>query len=438
MRRVIVLIGIAALFGVLAPQAEACSCSRSTMPCESYGSASAVFVGTVQSVGDAPLGNTKDPVWTPRVFRFAVDKQYLGVSGTEIEVSTGRGGGDCGYRFQVGQQYLVYAYLDRNKRLTTSICSRTTHYSQATDDLEFLDTVSSLPSGATIYGQVVRNTPPKKDAPPISDEVVIKIEGGEVRREVRPDAEGCYRVAGLPPGKFKIAVQLPKKFTVGQPEREVTISDRGCVVVVFYIDESGRISGTVVDEAGQLIPGIMVSLVDPASNPRETFVTLDRTDEQGRFTFAPIPAGRYLIAVNFNRSPDPKDPTNGYPPTFYPGVAEQASAEVITLGLGEKLSGLEVRVPLRRDTSVIKGQVVRADGSPVASALLSVRDVTLSASSLRRGVQLDQEGRFTIYGYVGQKLVFEAHNNQSQERSELVRVTLRLPTEPLKIVVKPR
>ncbi|HEU0251536.1 MAG TPA: carboxypeptidase regulatory-like domain-containing protein, partial [Pyrinomonadaceae bacterium] len=398
MRRVIVLIGIAALFGVLAPQVEACSCAPRSMPCESYGLASAVFVGTVQSVRDAELSNTS---WTPRVFRFSVDKAYLGVTGSEIEVSTGRGGGDCGYNFQVGQRYLVYAYLNRNNRLTTGICSRTTRYSQATEDLEFLDTVSSLPSGATIYGQVVRNTPPKKDAPPISDEVVVKIEGGEVQREVRPDAQGRYRVAGLPPGKFKVTVQLPEKFTVGQPEREVTISDRGCASVVFYIDENGRISGTVVDEAGRLIPRIMVSLVDPASNPREVFGIFDRTDEQGRFTLSSIPAGRYLIAVNFNRSPDPKDPTNSYRPTFYPGVAEQASAEVITLSVGEKLSELEVRVPLRRDTSVIKGQVVRADGSPVASALLSVRDVTLSASSLRRGVELDQEGRFTIYGYVG-------------------------------------
>lgn len=41
-----------------------------------------------------------------------------------ITVHTGQGGGDCGYPFVTGSQYLVYASVLQG-RLTTSICTST-------------------------------------------------------------------------------------------------------------------------------------------------------------------------------------------------------------------------------------------------------------------------------------------------------------------------
>jgi hypothetical protein len=53
-----------------------------------------------------------------------------------VVVYTGWGGGDCGYEFQVGSSYLVYAGGQTD--LGTSICSRTADLGHAQADLAVL------------------------------------------------------------------------------------------------------------------------------------------------------------------------------------------------------------------------------------------------------------------------------------------------------------
>ncbi len=443
MRHLIVFISVLGLLAILSPGVNACTCARPGTPCESYGGADAVFVGTVIGVRNEDRSKENGFSLIALAFKFSVEHSYLGVDGTEVEVFTGRGGGDCGFGFGIGKRYLVYAYRSDNK-LSTSICSRTTSYARATEDLAFLESLSSAPKGATIYGQIIRGTPRKKDVPALSEDTFVRIEGEGVRREIRPDADGRYRIAQLPPGKYKVTLQLPDALTVNQPEREVSISDRGCASQNFYIQDNGRMSGKVVDAVGQPVARILVTVLDPSSDPRGPFINLERTDAEGRFSFSGIPAGKYLLGVNFTKHPETNDPTNAYAPTFYPGVADQSSAEVITLGVGEKRSDLDILIPLRRPLSVVSGLIVWEDGSPVTAAYLAVVDLTYGGSSLRNGVKVDQYGRFTLNGYVGQRLRFEARSirphvqtptNEPMESSKRVDIVLERPTETVTIVI---
>jgi hypothetical protein len=68
---------------------------------------------------------------------FKVNKSYKGKSFATLKVSTGRGGGDCGYPFKVGEKYLVYAYGKADDELGSSICSRTSLLAD-TEDLKIL------------------------------------------------------------------------------------------------------------------------------------------------------------------------------------------------------------------------------------------------------------------------------------------------------------
>lgn len=445
MRYLIVVMAVVGWLTVTSSVAQACSCMAPGTPCESYGTANAVFVGTAVSVRDVerPKPENVETWHDQRVYKFSVEQSYLGVSSTEVEISTGFGGGDCGYQFKIGERYLVYAHSYQN-RLSTSICSRTKSFASANEDLAFLGNLSSAAAGASIYGEVVYGRR-KGNSASLPSDVLVKIEGGNVSREVRPDAEGRYRVSGLPPGKFKVTLQIPETLSVHRPEREIAVADRGCAAVTYYVSDNGRLSGRVVDAAGQPIPRILISIIDPASDPKKDYVTLERTDADGRFSLSSIPAGRYLIAVNHQRFPDPNDATLAYPPVFYPGVVDQPRAEVITLGVGEKLTGLDVRVPLRRPVSVVSGQVVWADGSPVAKASLTLKDVTDVEAAIGYGIQADEQGRFTINGYVGQKLTVEGSSGrpyvplgnrfEPMERSEKLRITLSRPKERIKIVL---
>lgn len=442
MRYLIVVIAVLGWLTVASSVARACSCMAPGTPCESYGTANAVFVGTAVSVRELerPKPEDLDKWHYRRVFKFSVEQSYLGVDGTEIEIFTGVGGGDCGYQFKIGTRYLVYAHSYQN-RLSTSICTRTKSFASANEDLAFLGNLSSAAPGATIYGEIVNRKPES-----VSSDVLVKIEGANVRREIRPDGQGRYRLSGLPPGKYKVTLQLPETLSVYRPEREITVADRGCAAVTHYVSDNGRLSGRVLDAEGRPIPRIMISLVDPASDPKKNHGTFERTDAEGRFSLSSVPAGRYLIAVNHQPFPDPSDSTLAYPPVFYPGVVDQPNAEVITLGAGEVLTGLDIRVPPRRAESVLSGQVVWGDGSPVANASLTLKEATENESGIGfGGVKADEQGRFTINGFIGQKLTIDASSNrpyvplgdryQPMERSERVRMTLSRSKERIKIVI---
>src|SRR5207302_269465 len=110
--------------------AQACSCAGGASPCQEYGTASAVFVGMPISVRTfaRPVNRDGDDLdnFAPRTFRFSIETSFLGITSPEMEVSTGLGGGDCGYDFKIGKRYVVYAYKSgKAGRLVTSICSRT-------------------------------------------------------------------------------------------------------------------------------------------------------------------------------------------------------------------------------------------------------------------------------------------------------------------------
>lgn len=55
---------------------------------------------------------------------FSVSRSWKGVARTTGMLSTGFGGGDCGYGFVQGSSYVVYAY-QTDSGFATGICSRT-------------------------------------------------------------------------------------------------------------------------------------------------------------------------------------------------------------------------------------------------------------------------------------------------------------------------
>lgn len=71
--------------------------------------------------------------------KMRVKSSWKGAEDTEIVIVTGKGNGDCGYPFTVGQKYLVYAYQTTNGQLSTNVCQRTTLLSDAEKDIAILD-----------------------------------------------------------------------------------------------------------------------------------------------------------------------------------------------------------------------------------------------------------------------------------------------------------
>lgn len=67
----------------------------------------------------------------------AVDRYWKQIDSATVEIATGRGGGDCGVRFEVGQAYLLYLRRAHHDPVVfaTDICMRPQRLSEAAPDL---------------------------------------------------------------------------------------------------------------------------------------------------------------------------------------------------------------------------------------------------------------------------------------------------------------
>src|SRR5262245_1546373 len=120
-------------------RAESCSCGPPRPVLEALQEAKAVFLGVVVSVGKPVLDG--EGAFGPLVVRFRVSRAWKGVSGEDVEVRTAVLGTACGYSFEVGEEYLVYTYVepalagasspDDRVWQWTSDCSRTAHFRDA-------------------------------------------------------------------------------------------------------------------------------------------------------------------------------------------------------------------------------------------------------------------------------------------------------------------
>ncbi len=116
-RRLFLTFGlIGALFGWLgsATPAFACSCAMAT-PSEQFENATAVFVGTVKDISADGYDNIVD---------FDVSESQKGSNTKTASVTTSQQGASCGFVFEEGKEYIVYAY-DDNGGLGTGMCSGT-------------------------------------------------------------------------------------------------------------------------------------------------------------------------------------------------------------------------------------------------------------------------------------------------------------------------
>jgi len=111
----------------------ACSCMLPPPPGEAADQSDAVFVGEVTAMD---LQAASSGLQVVRV-SFRVLGSLKGVDRTAV-VYTNESSAACGYSFEEGDRYLVYAGQS-NGQLHTGLCSRTKRLAQAAEDLKALN-----------------------------------------------------------------------------------------------------------------------------------------------------------------------------------------------------------------------------------------------------------------------------------------------------------
>ncbi len=136
-RRVVLIVVVALV--VLAADARcawACSCEPPGSTAAERERATAVFAGRVERLeaGNGSIVSKTDPAVQ---VTFAVQQVWKGDVPQTMFLTTAQWGASCGYTFEQGQQYLVYAFTF-NDTLQAYLCSRTRPLADAQDDLAVL------------------------------------------------------------------------------------------------------------------------------------------------------------------------------------------------------------------------------------------------------------------------------------------------------------
>lgn len=209
----------------------------------------------------------------------------------------------------------------------------------------------------------------------------------------RTDDRGMYRMYGIPPGHYKVAVgwQLVVQATLaGSPAyRRVYYPDatdeakaetinlaEGAEVSNVDINvgaavETVAVSGRFVDDAtGQPIPNLNYGLMGYAgTRPAGAVSQAGTTNSRGEFKLEKIPAGRYAILVPSNLVP-----IGAPPPAFYGDLTPFDVA-------GENVTDLEIRLHATLDVS----GVVAFEGINDPSVLAQLPQLSVRVNSMKIG-----------------------------------------------------
>ncbi len=119
-------------------------CSCRAQPLEEHIEESSVIIsGTViAEIQAAPVRDSAHGTWDESwLTRFKVVRQnvYKGKVPDTVTVVTAKHSAACGYRFLIGQPYLIYGDVNSQGELSTSICTSTKPLSSADEDLTFFE-----------------------------------------------------------------------------------------------------------------------------------------------------------------------------------------------------------------------------------------------------------------------------------------------------------
>lgn len=120
-------------------QVHACSCVPPGSPSEELDRFDAVFAGRVVSIQRSfdPNAASNAPGDHTTV-GFQASAVWKGAVPDDVQVATPPTGGACGFAFEEGAEYIVYARADADEDYTVDICSRTALLSEAQEDIDAL------------------------------------------------------------------------------------------------------------------------------------------------------------------------------------------------------------------------------------------------------------------------------------------------------------
>lgn len=272
----------------------------------------AVLLGTVVSKQVADNHNADGTMFSPvpSIVRFSVQEAFRGVQGSEVDVATTEGCCACGYPFEIGHSYLVFASRYGGE-LTTGTCTLTQPAVTAAALLQQLRKIKAGQSPASVFGTVLKypqdaRIEGRENAAPLGDVpvTIVGVNGKEFN--TKSDAAGAYQFQALPAGNYEIHPLLPEALTtheqIDKKPAEVSVTPSTSCRRDIFVFSDGRITGRVEDAQGRPLPSFVT--IEPADPDKRREAAhnggLPGSEPQSdaHFRLLPLPPGRYFLRAN--------------------------------------------------------------------------------------------------------------------------------------------
>jgi 5-hydroxyisourate hydrolase-like protein (transthyretin family) len=393
---------------------SACSCRDNGPACEAAWKAKAVFAGTVIALTrDVMKPDSQRSVQvngylgTHAVIEVA--EAFLGMEGRprRIEVRTGMGGGDCGYPFERGQRYVVYADRETDGALVVSLCSRTAPVDRAGADLAYLRGLAKAPSSGYVVGlagsaegEIGFNETLGMWTPPGVAGVTVTLTGQRKNGRMVTGEDGWFRFDGLPPGKYGISVEK-EGYTREFGAESLDVPAGGCGFASERLAVDRRITGHVRTADGLPAANIQVQIVPtrPQHENELPFAVAEaRTGADGRYEIPNVRTGEYYLGINLARAPSKEMP---YARAFYPGVEDPKAAGTVIVGKGPGVSSRDFTIPAPQKQRQVSGFVYWPDGRPAENVSIMLEDIRWPWQTIVVAATTGADGHFEVSAFDG-------------------------------------
>lgn len=358
-----------------------------------------------QAEGEKKSGGAERPVykrwlkqggWRPDESRFEghftkmiVERSYKGdlKAGDEMVFSHGLSGCDWSYFVEgdIGRRILLYlpAPGRDQKPWRAGGCGRGGDVPHVSDDLLFLNNLAKANGRTRLSGRFAFNS---NEGPGVANRT-IRVVGAKRTYEAKTDENGVYEIYDLPAGRYLVEPEITPgwKIDVDASRRSpsfadaesvdeivsggrlvripVVLEDKRHAGVDIYFEIDNAISGRVLDAAGRPMREVCLRLFPAADERQAAFpYKANCTRDDGAFLFEEIPTGSYVLIVNEDGKVSSSEPFGKF---YYPNVAERERAGLITVGPGDRVTGLDIHPPAGIETITVEGRFLYSDGKPV-------------------------------------------------------------------------
>jgi hypothetical protein len=238
---------------------------------------------------------------------------------------------------------------------------------------------------ASIEGKVTRTD---TGAPVRGAEVRLSVDGRSSRLATT-NAEGRYELRDLAAGEYRVTVSRTGFVSLQFGQRRpfeaastIRLAEGGRAEANVALIRGGVIYGRVLDQYGEPLIGTRVQALRSRSvggqRRLQSVGAADVTDDTGAFRIYGLPPGDYYVAAAAGFG----DQVKRDPPTYYPGTANFAEAQPITLAPGVEASAEFPMAPVRN--ARVTGIVVDSSGKPV-QAMVNLTSEAVSAGPAMGG-----------------------------------------------------